>query len=1220
MKVKGQIILLSVTILIYIALAAITGVSGLGEEGRVMTINMLEKKVETHLKLANHYSEEILNRVVADEFEIDYFKSESFKNGKKFNITLLIYENNRLIHWSDNGFDIPPDLTTKITDGKVIELQNGNFVPKISKSGNFTVVALARVTFNYEVENDILKSGFVKSLKVPNGVQFSLSEADNSYRIVDSYGNTIFCVTFSEEDNDNLLTRLSLVFILTTFFFLIILIVNISKINRDKNTGWVRWGICSFCLLVLYLILLYFRRITGLYFDELSSSLSFSFGQFIPSLGHLFILCFNVFITVIIFYQNVTPATEKNKFSNLYSLFFLIGTLLLCIAHLLFRKILSETGINLDFSQMLAIKISDLIALLSVTLLIFASLLMFIKTFKAGLSLFSSRIIIPLILTAAIVTILFRHDTWSLCIISTMLIGQIILAKIIAAQYLGNFFAAILYALLTSAYILNVASTLNVKRTDEELKIQALSFSVENDIEAELLLLDIGSQLDKDEMLNEIMGVPYFTNQDYMIISNYLSTNYFNDYWQNYSISIYLCEEWQSLQVGGSEGVENCFDFFERRISEHGQRVGDTDFFFIDDMSGRTCYFGNFYFNNRFSGRNGLFIELYSDMGSLESGYSELLLDKKYNRFSELYKYSFAKYIDGRLVLAHGDYDYYSSDNVYIGDSNADYQIFEENALRHVLYRNGNSTIIISREALNIRNMMMSFAYILVFILLFFNILVLLVNGIHLSKIVSLNLRQRFQFGISFIILISSILFGILVVNMLINRNEQKHLENIRANLNSISLILDSQSPNVENYFHIPWEANVLNNTLVDISNMFTTDVNIFSLNGELIATSRPEIFSRNLISTRMEETALYQLGHLSKITFIQTETIGNMQYYSVYAPILDSYGRTIAYLNLPYFRLQSRFSEENTDMIIAVSNFTLLLILISLTLAVLIIGRLTSPLTMLSQGLAAVKLNKRVDHISYNYNDEIGDLIKQYNLMVDELDESTIKLANSEREFAWREMAKQIAHEIKNPLTPMKLNVQQLYKSYRDCVPDFDHRIEKFSKNQVEYIDNLSSIATAFSSFAKMPLSKPVRLNLAEQIRVTIGLFADTKNITISHEWNNLSDVMVFVDGEHFNGIFSNLIKNAIQSIPPDRKGAIVVALQREGNNILVKIIDNGCGIPPEIGDKLFTPNFTTKTSGAGLGLSIVKRYVENAGGTIYFESVPEQGSTFVVSFPIVD
>jgi len=226
--------------------------------------------------------------------------------------------------------------------------------------------------------------------------------------------------------------------------------------------------------------------------------------------------------------------------------------------------------------------------------------------------------------------------------------------------------------------------------------------------------------------------------------------------------------------------------------------------------------------------------------------------------------------------------------------------------------------------------------------------------------------------------------------------------------------------------------------------------------------------------------------------------------------------------------------------------------------------------------------------------------------------------LAFSEREYAWREMAKQIAHEIKNPLTPMKLNVQHLLKSWRDSAQGFDARIESFAKNQVEYIDNLSTIATAFSSFAKMPGNNPVDVDLTEQIRTSLELYRNTENVIFKVNLTTVREVIIYADKEQLNGVFSNLIKNAIQSIPANKTGVIEIGIEIKGNRAIVKIADNGTGIPDDLKQKMFTPNFTTKSSGMGLGLSIAKRYIENAGGKIWFESQDNIGTSFFIDFPI--
>ena len=215
--------------------------------------------------------------------------------------------------------------------------------------------------------------------------------------------------------------------------------------------------------------------------------------------------------------------------------------------------------------------------------------------------------------------------------------------------------------------------------------------------------------------------------------------------------------------------------------------------------------------------------------------------------------------------------------------------------------------------------------------------------------------------------------------------------------------------------------------------------------------------------------------------------------------------------------------------------------------------------------------------------------------------------------------MAKQIAHEIKNPLTPMKLNVQQLFKSWNDKVPGFEMMLERFTKNQIEYIDNLSSIASAFSAFAKMPVTNPVEVDILDQISLTLELFKNTDNVRFLVQWPREKKIVIYADKEQLNGVFSNLIKNGIQSIPTGREGLIKLNLEVKSDKVVVSISDNGTGIPSDLRMNLFTPNFTTKSSGMGLGLSIAKKYLESANGRIWFDTEVDKGSVFYFELPVM-
>ena len=597
-----------------------------------------------------------------------------------------------------------------------------------------------------------------------------------------------------------------------------------------------------------------------------------------------------------------------------------------------------------------------------------------------------------------------------------------------------------------------------------------------------------------------------------------------------------------------------------------------------------------------------------------------MLLDKKYHGYAGLKDYSFAKYINGEIVLRTPEFPYDKTDAEYV-DKFSDYRIFRTEGFKHVLYKNGNATVIITRPDLTTGDIIISFAYLFAFILLFSNTIILIIRRPLVRGVNIFNFRQKLQLSFIGILLFSFILIGIVVAYITIGQYKAKHYENIKEKLNSVYLELDSKL-SMEKYLSPDWKGNgysSLNELLIKLSNVFNTDINLYNINGFLIATSRQEIFDRDLASQRINNTVFNNLKHLAKSEYYQKEKIGKLEYLSAYIPFFNAENKVIAYLNLPYFRMQSVLAKEISNLIVAVINFTLLLILIIMGLAVFISGRLTSPLAMLSKGLATVGVGKKSEHLTYIGNDEIGELVKQYNRMVDEIEDSTHKLANSEREYAWREMAKQIAHEIKNPLTPMKLNVQQLFKSWNDKVPGFEKMLERFTKNQIEYIDNLSSIASAFSAFAKMPVTNPVEVNILDQIRITLELFKNTDNVTFSVQWPHESKIVVYADKEQLNGVFSNLIKNGIQSIPTGREGLIMLNLDVKRDKVVVSISDNGSGIQADLRKNLFTPNFTTKSSGMGLGLSIAKKYIESANGRIWFESEVEKGSVFYFELPVM-
>lgn len=1151
-------------------------------------------------------------------------ESNIFSLAENNKITILEYFDNKLVHWSDNEFDVPVYLTDSIFKKPLIFLQNGWFLAKTIQSGNEEIVGLLRIRTDYSFENNIIKSGYEDGYRLPANVGFSTEENLSGFNIYDKNGDFLFALSFPEkrENTGFILLPLSL-WIMAFIVIMVLLFRIVSMLDRHKKTWWaVLFLMVSF--VIIYLLLLLSGKPSVLYQLELFSQYKFSLTDFIPSLGHLLILSILLAVFSGVYYKicplkDISGDSEPKSYLSLTLLLILAATLI-SLYHLVFSNLVSSSNINFETYKVLELDIFSILGFVSLFFLITVPALFMLRIFIIARNLNIKTIILSVITSIGVFVLFFYDDSKTLVSLTIFFILFCLSVWFITKRKVVFFNITVVFSLLFGIYSLYFITNLSEERSTDILKIQAVSFSTENDPEAEHLLLDLWPQLTDDTFLKRIMSTESFSKADLDQLLQYLQEKYFTGYWGNFNIGIVQCYKDQQLQVGPENEIfENCFSFFDDRIRRDGHQLTGTGFYFIDNQGGRSYYLGRMFFESSSAATNGLFIELYSDVNVFQPGYSELLLDKKYHGYAGLKDYSFAKYINGEIVLRTGEFAYNKTDDEYV-DKDSDYRIFKTSGFKHVLFKNGNATIVISRPALTIGDIIISFSYLFVFILIFSNLFLILIRPPQVKKLNHFNFRQKLQMSYIGIILFSFILIGVVVASLTISQYKSKHYENIKEKLNSVYLELDNKLSR-ETHLSDTWrssEYSSLNDFLIRLSNIFNTDINLYDVHGFLIATSRPEIFYRNLVSSRINIMAWINLNDLSKSEYSQKEKIGTLEYISAYVPFLNADNEVLAYLNLPYFRMQSVIKKEISNLIVAVINFTLLLVVITMSIAVFISGRLTGPLSMLGKGLSSFELGKKSEHLSYKGNDEIGELVKQYNRMVDEIEESTHKLANSEREFAWREMAKQIAHEIKNPLTPMKLNVQQLLKSWKDKIPDFGVSLERFTKNQIEYIDNLSSIATAFSSFAKMPGANPVELNILDQLKITLELFKDTDNVSFSVEWPRESKVIVLADKEHLNGVFSNLLKNSIQSIPAGREGLIKVKLGVFSDKVLVTISDNGEGIPEDLKNKLFTPNFTTKSSGMGLGLSIVRRYVENAGGRIWFDSSADSGTSFFVELPL--
>ena len=300
--------------------------------------------------------------------------------------------------------------------------------------------------------------------------------------------------------------------------------------------------------------------------------------------------------------------------------------------------------------------------------------------------------------------------------------------------------------------------------------------------------------------------------------------------------------------------------------------------------------------------------------------------------------------------------------------------------------------------------------------------------------------------------------------------------------------------------------------------------------------------------------------------------------------------------------------------------NLFFIVMIVGVFLSYLISRRLSAPLSIIEHKMRNIDVTGENSKIDYPIvkDDALSQLVVQYNSLIDKLAVSVEELAQTEREMSWRQMARQMAHEIKNPLTPMQLLVQRLLMQGGDNLQEYKETVHLSAKALLKGIESITTTTEALSNFAKTPMQPLKPINLVESVRYAVDLFCNNEESVKIDFTSSLDSAMVLVDKEMIGSVFNNLLKNAIQSIPSDREGEILVKIYHNITDVIVSVKDNGIGIPDENREKLFDVNFTTKTKGMGLGLIVVKNVVEQAKGTIDFNSIEGEGTTFIVSFPL--
>jgi two-component system, NtrC family, nitrogen regulation sensor histidine kinase NtrY len=1140
-------------------------------------------------------------------------------------IVILAYHDETLKYWNSNLLPLQIDKTVLEEEKKVINPGNGWYVITSHKiDDSLTLLGLILVKHDYVFENEFLINDFHPDLKMFPEVELGFdSHGDNI--ISDLDGNFLFTLNEPRPPvHGNFFSFLACLLHASAIILFFLFLYHSFSIFRFQTPAarnlWLS-GVILLLILVRYLMLetgypLVFKSFSMFQPQHYAKSTIFpSLGDFLTNA--VFILVGTVCFAVHFRLSGNSQEKHTVKSITWITVLSLVLVVFMLSFHNLFSGLIFNSNIQMEvynffYLNQFSFIAYFILALLLGSLVIFTDKVVSLASTMVGLKYFI------IIFTGSLITGISIFIAWGNNLnLYAVLFFILLTASFTRARYLGYRYSYTFHLfLIFLVSLFSIAFITNKSREKEKSVRQVLVVNLANERDqiAEFLLEEIERKLIEDPLITGSLSSP--DHDDYDLI-DYLEANYFGGFFRKYELQIASCGHDFDLLLEDINKMVDCYTFFYDMIDELGVPVSaNSDFYFLDNLNGRISYLGTLVYEfDAFPYEKTLFISLDSRLMSDPLGYPELLLEGKFSTNPLMLQYSHAKYNNEQLITRSGSFPYALSLQ-FEPESSDEFFFTRKDGYEHLVYQVDNENIIvISKPKTGIIDLLTSFSYSFAFFFLLHAIALLICKQPLKLKNWNIDFKNKIKFSMIGVLLLSLLIIGGGTILYNIRQFENKQYENISEKLRSVlielefRLGLESELTHEMSYY--------ITGMLIQFSNVFTTDINLYDLSGNLYASSRPEVFQLGLIGEQMNPRAYSGILLNRSARFIHKESIGNLSYLSAYVPFTNSQNQVLAYLNLPYFTRQSDLKKEIYTLVVAMANIYAILILITILIAVIVSNTITKPLQLIHDKLRKLSIGKTNEQIDYNSDDEIGSLIKEYNRMVLELEKSAVLLARSERESAWREMAKQIAHEIKNPLTPMKLSIQHLERAWEDDAENWEDLLKKTTRNLVEQIDHLSSIATAFSHFAKLPRTRQGKVDIIDTATRVAGLFSNTRNIEISVNTGGFEKLHVISDKMQLNRVFINLLKNAVQSIPKTRQGIINIDITRKNKMVIVNISDNGTGIPPEVREKLFTPNFTTKTGGMGLGLAIVKNIVEQSGGNVGFKSENQEGSCFYFSLP---
>jgi len=482
-------------------------------------------------------------------------------------------------------------------------------------------------------------------------------------------------------------------------------------------------------------------------------------------------------------------------------------------------------------------------------------------------------------------------------------------------------------------------------------------------------------------------------------------------------------------------------------------------------------------------------------------------------------------------------------------------------------------------------------------------------------KIKQLSLRIRIFLSMILLILLASVLIAAVTIYQYKEQTDEYNKGRLDRKEESVTATINYWLNSPQNSYEIIEEnlAAIFKDKIYEISDIENLKINIYNLKGA-IAKSSQSGFVKSDVPTQLSDTILKSISQNFEHRFANTTIIDGNTFQSSFTYITDNKFKPIGIINLQYLQDNSAQDKDLIEFLYRLLMVYALMFVLAILLAYFISSYITRSIKAITDKMRRTSLTGRNEKIILKEaSTEIFTLVNAYNAMIDELEESAVKLAKGEREQAWREMAKQVAHEIKNPLTPMRLTVQSFQRKFDENDPNIKEKINEFSKTLIQQIDTMSSIASAFSNFAKMPTQKCEELNVVEVVKHALDIFSEDYISFFPKQDEIISEL----DKTQLIRIITNLVKNAAHALDEVKSKKVEVSVEQDKGNVVIKVADNGKGISEEDKERVFEPKFTTKSSGMGLGLPMVKNIVEAYNGTITFTSQLNKGTVFKIVLP---